>query len=104
MDNRHFTLHLTSCHSASNLCEAEGTTWDVCYPREGHSSTSNHSIPVHEVLDVPCDEDRLKRILRVVPTYGGALDPRFETIGEAVDFLHQMFEVNLSSFVPFLFY
>ena len=58
------------------------------------SDPANHCVPVYEILDVPDDED-LKLI--VMPLLRRFFDPRFLTVGEAVEFFRQTIEVRLSS-------
>ncbi|TBU31675.1 hypothetical protein BD311DRAFT_752237 [Dichomitus squalens] len=53
------------------------------------SDPKNHSVPVHEVLDVP-DDDDLKVL--VMPLLRPFFDPRFLTVGEAIEFFRQCFE------------
>ncbi|KAI0645829.1 kinase-like domain-containing protein [Trametes meyenii] len=49
----------------------------------------NHCVPIYEVLDVPEDKD-LKLI--VMPLLRQCFDPRFLTVGEAMDFCRQAIE------------
>ncbi|PSR72684.1 hypothetical protein PHLCEN_2v11446 [Hermanssonia centrifuga] len=51
--------------------------------------TRNHCVPIYEVLQVP-DNDNM-RIL-VMPLLRDYNDPQIQTVGEAVEFFHQMFE------------
>jgi hypothetical protein len=64
----------------------------LCSP-ESELSTSplNHCAPVYEILDVPGVPNA---VIFVMPLLREAFNPAFETIGEVVDFLHQMFEVS----------
>jgi hypothetical protein len=55
------------------------------------SDPKNHCIPIYDVLKVPDDPD--KTIL-VMPLTRGFDKPRFRTVGEAVDFFDQFFEVR----------
>ena len=60
------------------------------------SDPKNHCIPIFEVLDVPNNED--KQIL-VMPLLRAYDSPRFQSVGEAMEFIRQMFEVRLSRIV-----
>ncbi len=51
----------------------------------------NHCIPIYEILQVP-DDDEIQIV--VMPMLRVHDDPRFDTIGEAVEFFRQMFEVS----------
>lgn len=51
----------------------------------------NHSVPLHEVLKVPDDEDVL---ILVMPQLRFCNKPPFDTVGEAVEFFRQIFEVR----------
>ncbi|TBU48088.1 kinase-like domain-containing protein [Dichomitus squalens] len=53
------------------------------------SNPKNHCVPIHEVLQVP--EDGNIQIL-VMPLLRKFYDPRFLTVGEAVEFCRQAFE------------
>jgi hypothetical protein len=57
------------------------------------SESGNHCIPLYEVLEVPDNEDMLLLVMPFLRPYG---DPRFETIGEAIEFFKQIFEVGTS--------
>lgn len=52
----------------------------------------NHCVPIYEVLRVPGDDEK---IIIVMPLLRQWNSPNFETIGEAVDFFRQLFEVSL---------
>lgn len=54
------------------------------------SDPMNHCIPIYEVLTIPDKEDR---ILLVMPLLRDVYSPPCDTIGEAVDFFAQIFEV-----------
>lgn len=58
------------------------------------SDPRNHCVPIYEVLDVP-DESDVKVL--VMPLLRKFDDPRLETVGEAVEFFRQVFEVCLRS-------
>ena len=58
------------------------------------SHPKNHCIPILEVLDVVGRNDR--HIL-VMPLLHDYISPRFETVGEAVEFFRQIFEVRFWS-------
>lgn len=51
----------------------------------------NHCVRLHEVLQLPDDEDK---VLLVLPLLRKFDNPRMETVGEAVEFLRQVFEVS----------
>ncbi|KAJ8585340.1 hypothetical protein M405DRAFT_875344 [Rhizopogon salebrosus TDB-379] len=50
---------------------------------------NNHCIPVYEVLEVPSDDNLA---ILVMPLLRDATDPYFDTVGEVVDCIHQLFE------------
>jgi hypothetical protein len=52
---------------------------------------SNHCVPVYEVLSPPTEDDAF---FLVMPRLSPCNSPPFETIGEAVDFFTQIFEVG----------
>jgi hypothetical protein len=52
---------------------------------------SNHCVPVYEVLSPPTEDDAF---FLVMPALSPCNSPPFETIGEAVDFFTQVFEVR----------
>lgn len=54
------------------------------------SEPTNHSVPVYEVLKVPDVEDRVILVMPLLRWYDR---PRFQTVGESVDFFQQIFEV-----------
>lgn len=58
------------------------------------SDPRNHTIPIHEILRVP-DED-MEPII-VMPLLRRFDSPRFETYGEVIAFLSQLFEVSYCS-------
>jgi len=55
------------------------------------SDPKNHCIPIYEALTVPDDPENHNVI--VMPLVRGFDCPRFQTVGEAVDFFGQFFEV-----------
>ena len=55
------------------------------------ANPQNHCIPIYDVLEVPDDPD--KAIL-VMPLTRSFNRPRFQTVGEAIDFFSQFFEVR----------
>ena len=57
------------------------------------SDPRNRCIPIYEVLNVPNDDD--KSIL-VMPLFRRYDDPKFQTVGEVLEFFHQIFEVHVS--------
>jgi hypothetical protein len=54
------------------------------------SDHRNHCVPIYEVLQVPDDDDKLILVMPLLREY---YDPRFDTVGEVVDFFRQVFEV-----------
>jgi len=54
------------------------------------SDARNHCIPIYDVLQVPNDDEL---ILLVMPLLHENRNVPFGTIGEAVEFIRQMFEV-----------
>jgi hypothetical protein len=50
----------------------------------------NHCVPLFEILQVPDNEDILLLVMPYLRPYN---DPRSETIGEAIEFFRQFFEV-----------
>ncbi|KAF8829575.1 hypothetical protein HHX47_DHR3000737 [Lentinula edodes] len=62
------------------------------FSNEGHNTNSrNHCIRVLEVLAVPGNDD--EKIL-VMPWLRDVMDPRFRTIGEAIQFFKEMIEYH----------
>lgn len=55
------------------------------------SDPCNHCVPLFSTLQVPDDEDKLIIIMPLLRVHD---DPRFDTIGEAVEFFRQIFEVK----------
>ena len=55
------------------------------------SDPRNHSIPLYDVLQVPDDPDT---VILVFPFLRPLDCPEFETVGEAVEFFRQIFEVS----------
>jgi hypothetical protein len=61
----------------------------VCRNRD----QSNNSVPILEILQVPDNEDIEIIVMPFLRVYGS---PRFDTFGECVDFIRQIFEVGTS--------
>jgi hypothetical protein len=59
------------------------------------SDPRNHCVPIYEVLQLPDDEDKLILVMPLLKEYD---IPRFDTIGEVVEFFQQLFEVSKSSY------
>lgn len=57
------------------------------------SDPANRCVPIHEVLDIPDDPEHK---LIVMPLLRKFFDPHFLTVGEAVEFFRQAFEVRLA--------
>lgn len=55
------------------------------------SHPRNHCVPVYEVLTVPDEENT---VLLVIPLLRPYDSPAFRTLGEAVEFFAQTFEVT----------
>ena len=55
------------------------------------SHPRNHCVPIYEVLDVPDDENEVIIVMPFLREYN---DPRFKSVGEAVEFFRQIFEVR----------
>lgn len=52
----------------------------------------NHCVPIWEVMQVPDDNDI---IILVMPLLRDCMSPAFETVGEVVEFLSQVFDVSV---------
>ena len=57
------------------------------------SNPANHCVPIHEVLQVPDDEDT---VILVMPLLRSFYKPRFDTYGEVIEYFRQIFVVILS--------
>ena len=66
--------------------------------KELENVPENHCVPILEVLRPPDDN---QYVILVMPFLRECLDPPFETVGEVVEFLRQIFEV---SFKPLFYY
>ncbi|KAJ8515361.1 hypothetical protein ONZ45_g7197 [Pleurotus djamor] len=53
--------------------------------------TNNHCVPIYEVLHPPGDEEMLVLVMPLLRPHD---DPRFDTTGEVIEMLHQVFEVG----------
>ncbi|KAL1731257.1 hypothetical protein EV714DRAFT_271924 [Schizophyllum commune] len=51
----------------------------------------NHCVPIYDILEVPDDEDTQIMVLPLLRRYN---DPPFDTVGEVIDCLRQVLEVN----------
>jgi hypothetical protein len=51
---------------------------------------ANHCVPIYDVLEVPTDDNLA---ILVMPLLRDVTDPFFDTVGEVVDCVHQLFEV-----------
>ncbi|TFK96277.1 hypothetical protein BDV98DRAFT_516055 [Pterulicium gracile] len=65
---------------------------------ELRNNPRNHSVPVLEILD-PSEE----HFLIVMPLLRSFWDPRFETIGEVVGYIRQLFERTGMCYLPSMF-
>ena len=61
--------------------------------------SQNHCVPIYDVLQDPNDDDIVIIVMPLLRRYN---DPRFDTIGEAVSFFSQIFEVSSVRWVPVL--
>ena len=68
--------------------EVEITRYFSTEPIASHPR--NHSIPLYEILDVPGDDDDVILVLPFLRPYDS---PTMESVGEAVEFFRQIFEV-----------
>ncbi len=55
------------------------------------SHPRNHCIPIYDVLDIPNTQDEVILVMPLLREYD---DPRIKSIGEAVEFFRQVFEVR----------
>lgn len=55
------------------------------------SDPRNHCVPILDVLQDSRDEDILILVMLLLREYD---DPQFETVGEVIDFLRQVFHVS----------
>jgi hypothetical protein len=55
------------------------------------SNPKNHCVPFYDVLRIPGDEDG---VVLLMPLLYRVENPPFETIGEVIEFFHQIFEVT----------
>ncbi|KAH7906825.1 hypothetical protein BJ138DRAFT_1071218 [Hygrophoropsis aurantiaca] len=53
------------------------------------SDPANHCVPIYEVLEIPNEPDRVILVMPLLRLYD---DPRFDTIGEVMECLRQLFE------------
>ena len=51
----------------------------------------NHCVPIFETLKVPDDD---YHVILVMPVLRNCMNPPFETVGEVIDFLGQVFDVS----------
>lgn len=56
----------------------------------------NHCVPILEVLRPPDDD---QYVILVMPFLRECMNPAFETVGEVVEFLRQIFEVRSTPFL-----
>ena len=78
--------------------ELEIATMFSSEPHKSHPK--NRCVPIYEVLDVPDDEDAS---ILVMPLLRPLDNPRFITVGEAVECFRQLFEVWTYSLAGGLF-
>lgn len=55
------------------------------------SHPHNHCVPVYEVLEIPDLQDE---VIVVMPLLRPFNEPQFKSVGEAVEFFRQIFEVT----------
>jgi hypothetical protein len=53
----------------------------------------NHCVPILEILHIPDDEEQLFLVMPLLREHD---DPRFDTIGEVVEFFQQILVVSMS--------
>lgn len=80
---------LKSTHRKTHPFELDIATMLSSEPLRSHPS--NHCVPILDVLDVPDQEDTT---IIVMPLLRQFNDPPFRTVGEAVEFFRQVFEVR----------
>lgn len=56
------------------------------------SHPKNHCVPIYEVLDIPNSDNEIILVMPLLREYD---DPRIKSVGEAVEFFRQVFEVRL---------
>jgi hypothetical protein len=56
------------------------------------SDPRNHCVPIYDVLQVPDDDELILLVMPLLHEHSGDELP-FDTIGEAVEFIRQIFEV-----------
>ena len=55
------------------------------------SLPANHCVPIHDILTLEGDENIAIMVMPLLRPY---TDPRFDTVGEVVECLRQLFEVR----------
>ena len=68
------------------------------------SHPRNHCVPVYEVLQVPDPTGDDDEIIIVMPLLRPFYNPRFKSVGEAVEFFRQIFEVTAHNPAQFIVY
>jgi hypothetical protein len=81
-------VSLKSLSKSVHPYEADISTYLTSGPLA--SDPANRCVPIIEVLNVPDVEDRIILVMPLLRRYD---KPKFQTIGEAVDFFTQTFEV-----------
>lgn len=62
------------------------------FSSEPHTShASNHCVPIYDVFSIPDEEGT---VILVMPFLMDWFEPEFDTVGEFVDFVKQVFEVS----------
>jgi hypothetical protein len=56
-----------------------------------NESPANHCVPIWDVLEVPSE---VHLSILVMPLLRDATEPHFDTVGEVVDYIHQLCEVR----------
>jgi hypothetical protein len=59
----------------------------------------NHCVPLYDVLQLPDNEDTL---ILVMPLLRYCHSPRFDTVGEAVEYFRQVFEASRKSLLSLI--
>lgn len=58
------------------------------------SHPKNHCVPVFDVLDIPNSDNESILVMPLLREYD---NPRLKSVGEAVDYFRQIFEVKMNS-------
>jgi hypothetical protein len=64
------------------------------YSNQLNLDPHNHTVPLYEVLQLPGDNNATLLVMPLLRPYD---NPRFDSCAEVMEFLHQVFEVRLTS-------